>query len=129
MDVRETLGTIREALSSTRVFSEPHEVDGVTIITASFVRGGGGGGGSLSSGEGGGTLGERAGGEGGSGGGFGLVAGPAGAYVIREGKVSWQPAVDVTRIVLGGQFLVLVLALTFNRLLRAGLRRRRRGLR
>lgn len=125
MDVRETLGTIREAISSTRVFSEPYEVDGVTIITASFVRGGGGGGGAPRPGG----EGEAVAAEGGGGGGFGLVAGPAGAYVIREGKVSWQPAVDVTRIVLGSQLLVLVLALVLNRMLRAGLRRKRRGLR
>ena len=27
-----------------------------------------------------------------------MAARPAGAYVIRDGKVSWQPAVDPTRI-------------------------------
>ena len=38
-----------------------------------------------------------------AGGGFGLSATPAGAYVIRGGAVEWQPAIDVNRIVLGGQ--------------------------
>jgi len=38
-------------------------------------------------------------GEEGSGGGFGLNAKPAGAYVIRDGRVSWRPAVDVNRLI------------------------------
>src|SRR3954453_16533408 len=28
-----------------------------------------------------------------------MIAGPAGAYVVRDGEVTWQPAVDVARIV------------------------------
>jgi hypothetical protein len=47
---------------------------------------------------------------------------PAGAYVIRNGEVSWQPAVDVTRIALGGQVVAVVLLLV----VRSALRRRRR---
>ena len=31
----------------------------------------------------------------GEGGGFGVVARPAGAYVIKDGRVRWRPAVDV----------------------------------
>jgi hypothetical protein len=33
------------------------------------------------------------------GGGFGLHARPVGAYVIKDGAVSWVPAIDVTRVV------------------------------
>ena len=52
-------------------------------------------------------------------GGVGLVAGPAGAWKISEdGCVEWHPAVDVNRIVLGGQIAlaaVLIAALTTRR--------------
>lgn len=45
---------------------------------------------------------------------------PAGAFVITpDGKVAWHPAVDVNRIVLGGQVVVgavLVLGIALNRI-------------
>jgi hypothetical protein len=34
----------------------------------------------------------------GEGGGFGVRARPAGAYVIKNGRVWWRPAVDVNRL-------------------------------
>jgi uncharacterized spore protein YtfJ len=80
---------VREAMTVSRVFGQPYERDGVTVIPAATVRGGGGGG----SGR------NPATGEDGDGGGFGVIARPAGAYVIKDGEVSWQPAVDVNRIV------------------------------
>jgi hypothetical protein len=64
----------------------------VTVIPAAAVRGGAGGGN--------GRKAETS--EEGEGGGMGLVARPAGAYVIKDGAVSWQPAVDVNRIVTVG---------------------------
>ena len=42
----------------------------------------------------------------GSGGGLGGVTWPLGVYGIREGRVRWVPAVDVTRVVLGALTLV-----------------------
>ena len=30
--------------------------------------------------------------------GFGLAGRPAGAWVIRDGEVTWKPAIDVTRL-------------------------------
>jgi uncharacterized spore protein YtfJ len=80
---------LRDAMTVSRVFGQPYERDGVTVLPAATVRGGGGGG----SGR------NPATGEHGDGGGFGLIARPAGAYVIKDGDVSWQPAVDVNRIV------------------------------
>ncbi len=44
----------------------------------------------------------------GSGGGVGLVVRPAGVFVIRRGEVSWHPAIDLNRIILGGQLLAVV---------------------
>ncbi|MDX3111759.1 sporulation protein, partial [Nonomuraea angiospora] len=61
---------------------------------------------------------------GGSGGGFGFSATPAGVYVLKDGEVSWRPAVDVNRIVLGGQIVLIVAALTVRSILKK--RRRRR---
>ncbi|GII67450.1 hypothetical protein Skr01_75350 [Sphaerisporangium krabiense] len=90
-----------EHLSGTRrVYGEPYEKDGVTVIPAVSVSAGGGFG-----------RGERRGLEqgkedGGSGGGGGAIARPAGAYVIKDGEVRWEPALDVNRLVLGGQLLL-----------------------
>jgi uncharacterized spore protein YtfJ len=91
----------------------------VTVIPAARVQGGGGGGGS----EGGPTLGK------GAGSGFGLIARPVGAFVIREGGVSWQPAVDVNRIVLGAQMVAIVALLTVRTIVRARVRSKRVDLR
>jgi uncharacterized spore protein YtfJ len=97
MDVLGYLGKVGDAVTVKRVFGEPYERDGVTIIPAALVLGGGGGG-----------EGPAEEGGGGSGGGFGVVARPAGAYVIKEGRVTWTPAVDVNRIVIGCQIVALV---------------------
>jgi uncharacterized spore protein YtfJ len=75
----------RDAVTVKRVYGEPIERDGVTVIAAAAVRGGAGGGGDA---------------EGNGGGGFGVVARPIGAYVIRSGQVSWRPAVDLNRVLL-----------------------------
>ena len=87
MKLDQLMTTARDAITVKRVYSEPYEQGGVTVITAAAVAGGGGGGGGHD---------ER--GQEGEGGGFGLSARPAGAYVIKEGKVSWRPAVDVNRL-------------------------------
>jgi len=79
--------TVGDAITVSRVFAEPHEKDGVTVITAATVAGGAGGGGGHD---------ER--GQEGEGGGFGISARPAGAYVIKDGRVLWRPAVDVNRL-------------------------------
>ena len=114
MDPNELMTQARDALTVKRVFGEPYERDGVTLIPAAVVRGGAGGG------QGEGSEGEARRGSGG-GGGCGLVAKPAGVYVIEGDHVRWQPAVDVNRIVLGGQIVAVVALLV----LRSVLRRRR----
>ena len=85
----EMVSSLRDVMTVSRVFGQPYERDGVTVIPAADVRGGAGGGTGKKNGTG----------EEGEGGGFGLIARPAGAYVISNGKVRWQPAVDVNRIV------------------------------
>jgi uncharacterized spore protein YtfJ len=89
MRTAELMTAVRDGMTVSRVFGEPYERDGVTVIPAALVRGGAGGG----SGRKAETQ------EEGDGGGFGLVARPVGAYVIKDGAVTWQPAVDVNRIV------------------------------
>ncbi len=107
MEMPDFITNARDAMSARRVFGEPFEKDGVTIITAAKVSGGGGGG----------SGGDASGGQG-SGGGFGLSASPVGAYVIRDGKVTWMPAVDVNRVIFGGQLIAIVALLTFRSLMR-----------
>jgi uncharacterized spore protein YtfJ len=106
---------VQDVMGVRRLFGEPYEVGGATIIPVAAVRGGGGGGDATGDGDG-------SQGRGGSGGmGFGVNARPVGVYVVQEGKVAWQPAVDVMRIVLGGQLLAFAAILA----LRSILRRRR----
>jgi uncharacterized spore protein YtfJ len=84
----ELVTTARDAITVRKVFAEPYEKDGVTVIAAATVAGGGGGGGGH----------DEKGGEG-EGGGFGVRGEPVGVYVIKQGRVTWIPAVNVNRIV------------------------------
>lgn len=109
MEVQEVLAQARDAMTVKRVFGEPYEKNGVTVIPAARVQGGAGGGG-----------GEGPEGQGrGSGTGFGLSARPVGAYLIRGDEVTWRPAVDLNRIVLGGQIVAIVALLTIRAIVKA----------
>ncbi|GGK66476.1 hypothetical protein Sme01_10730 [Sphaerisporangium melleum] len=94
-----------------RVYGQPYEKDGATVIPAVSVHAGGG----FGQGD---VRGQVSGGRGGGG---GTIARPVGAYVIKDGRVSWEPAVDVNRIVLGAQILAGLALVVFA--LRSGLRR------
>lgn len=111
MNLDQLLAGARDSLTVSRVFGEPQERNGVTVIPAARVRGGAGGGGGAEPNEGGG-------------GGFGMVAEPAGAYVIRGERVAWRPAVDVNRIVMGGQIVAIVALLVLRSILKARARSR-----
>jgi uncharacterized spore protein YtfJ len=102
MNVDELLQGARDAMTVKRVYGEAIERDGVTVVPVAAVRGGGGGGGDDSNN---------------GGGGFGLHARPVGAYVIRDGEVEWEPAVDATRIALTalGAFVLVALLLRGRR--------------
>ena len=109
MEVQEVIAQARDALTVKRVFGEPYDKDGVTIIPAARVQGGAGGGG-----------GEDAQGQGrGSGSGFGMTARPVGAFIIRGGELSWRPAVDVNRVILGAQVVAVVALLSARTILKA----------
>jgi len=84
MNVEELLSGARDAISVRRVYGDPIERDGVVVIPAAVVGGGGGGGGDN---------------EDNGGGGFGLRARPVGAFVIKNGEVTWKPAIDPNRLI------------------------------
>jgi uncharacterized spore protein YtfJ len=84
MKLENVMERVGDAVSGRRVFAKPVEAGGVTVIPAAVVMGGGGAGGSNGAGP-----------EVNEGGGLGLYAFPVGAYVVRDGRVRWKPAVDV----------------------------------
>ncbi|HET7487396.1 MAG TPA: hypothetical protein VFJ85_05660 [Acidimicrobiales bacterium] len=116
------LDAVKEILTVRRVFGEPFEAGGVTVIPVAAVRGRGGGGGG--SGEGAPPNGRNTGS--GTGLGFGVSARPVGVFAVKDGAVEWSPSVDVTRIVLGGQLVGLVGILALRRILTTWGRHRRR---
>lgn len=116
----EILGQVRDTLNSRQVFGEPVERDGVVVVPVARVRGGGGGGGGAESAGSGDGSPSR-----GGGGGAGLEVRPVGVYVIRGDEVSWQPAVDVTQVVLRAQAVAVVALLVARSIARMRARRRR----
>ncbi len=120
MEPKDILEQARDTMTVRRVFGEPIERDGVVLVPVARVRGGAGAG----SGEGRGPGGEQGRPGGGRGGGWGADARPVGVYVISNGDVRWQPAMDLNRIILGGQITAVVGLLVLRSLIRA-LRRRR----
>jgi uncharacterized spore protein YtfJ len=109
--LEELIAGARDSITVKRVYGEPYEKDGVTLIPAAAVRGGGG------AGDGEGT-GEQPSGRGG---GFGVSARPVGAYQVKDGEVTWIPAADTTRVIVLAEVMVIVAVLLLRR------RRRRRA--
>jgi uncharacterized spore protein YtfJ len=109
MNVLDTVNQTRDAITVRRVYGEPYQEDGVTIIPAAHVMGGGGGGGD--------TLGN-------GGTGFGLSARPVGAWIIKDGDARWRPALDLNRAIFMGQVVGIVMFLSFRSILTAWAKRR-----
>ena len=109
MNALETLNQTRDALTVKRVYGEPYQVDGITVIPAAAVMGGGGAGGDT---------------EGNGGGGFGLSARPAGAWVIKDGDATWRPAIDLNRAIFMGQIAGIVMFLSLRSIFKAWAKRR-----
>jgi len=87
MMIGELFEKARNSVEARMVYAEPVERDGLTVIPAARVAAGGGGG-----------NGRDRHGQEGEGAGLGLTARPVGAYVIENGKLRWEPAVDVNRL-------------------------------
>ena len=112
MEVNDVISQARDTLTVKRVFGDPDEKNGVTVIPAARVQGGAGGGG-----------GEGPEGQGkGSGSGFGLNARPVGAFLIRGDEVMWRPAVDLNKVILVAQVVAVVALLTFRAVVKARVR-------
>ena len=117
MKVEDIVEQARDSLGSKRVYGEPYEKNGITIIPAARVMGGAGGG----------DGGEKATGESdgakvvgtGSGVGYGMAGSPAGAFVIKGDDVKWLPAIDVNRLMLGFQIVLIVFFLAVRSVAKA----------
>src|SRR5580658_3604978 len=135
MDVENLLAKAADNLSVRRAFGSAYEKDGMLNIPVAIVAGGGGGGsartrrGNLAASPDD-PPGENAtahdvtpqdSGRTETGGGFGGLVLPSGAYVVKGDQVRWVPAVDVTITVLASLSLVRVLARAWSR------QRQRRG--
>ena len=110
--VLDKLDAVKDNLTVGRVFGEAYEAGGTTIIPVASVQGGGGGGGGQGTTDTGDTP-------VGGGVGFGVKARPVGVFIVNDGQVTWQPAVDMTRVILAGQLLGLAVILTVRKLLRS----------
>ncbi len=129
MDVGNLLMKASDNLSVHRAFGTAYEKDDMLIIPVAMVAGGGGGGsGSPRHRDPAAGL-DRLAEEGpeirhakpqdsgrvDAGGGFGGLVLPAGAYVVKGGRVRWVPAVDLTIVVLASLSMVRLLAHTWTR--------------
>ena len=113
MEVAQILSQARESIGARGVFGEPYEKNGVTVIPAAKFMGGiGGGEGTAPATDG--EEGSETKAPTGSGVGFGATGRPTGAFVVKGDEVSWVPAVDVNRIVLGFQVVLVVFFLTLR---------------
>jgi uncharacterized spore protein YtfJ len=106
MRVMDVVNEAKGAMRASEVFGAPYEKDGITVIPAAKISGGAGGGGDQQEPQAGGV-------------GFGVSSRPVGAFVIKDGDVRWQPAVDVNRVILMAQLVAVVALLTVRAIAKA----------
>lgn len=109
MNTLESINQARDAITVRRVYGDAYQEEGLTVIPAASVMGGAGG--------------DQ---QGNGGGGFGVRARPAGAWVIKDGDVRWRPAIDVNRVIFMAQIVAIVALLTLRSVVKS-LTRARRG--
>ncbi|MFL6130412.1 MAG: spore germination protein GerW family protein [Mycobacteriales bacterium] len=108
MGLQELMQIVGDAAHVRRVFGEPVEREGTLVIPVATVRAGAGGGvgkGPQENGEG-------------EGGGYGFAARPLGIFVLRDDRVEWRPALDVGKVILGGQVVAVTALLVIRSLMR-----------
>ena len=111
MNIQEILEKAQDTVTVKRVYGTPIEKDGLTIIPAASESGGWGGvGGPADSGGGVGS---------------GVRARPVGAFVIKDGEVRWEPAIDATRLALRGMLIPIVGMVVARSIVRTIIRRHR----
>jgi len=127
MDAHEVLSQARDAMTVKRVFGDPYEKDGLTVIPVANVMGGAGAGGGTGAGTKPAGAGEEEGeggaGDSGYGMGYGLRATPAGVYVVKGGEVEWKPALDTNRLTLQRAGVAIVALLVLRSIFRTLARR------
>jgi uncharacterized spore protein YtfJ len=111
-NVLETIREVVDGAAAGKVFGAPITHDGLTVLPVAKVSGGGGGG----SGRGPAQDGRDSGG---SGGGMGTSAKPLGVFVIKDGSVGWRPAVDVNKVIIGGQIVAVAALLMIRAMFKA----------
>ncbi|TMF11799.1 MAG: sporulation protein [Chloroflexi bacterium] len=111
MRVIDVVNEAKAAMRASEVFGTPYEKNGITIIPAAKIAGGAGGGGDQAQPQAGGV-------------GFGVSSRPVGAFVIKGDEVSWQPALDLNRIILMGQVVAIVALLTARAIVKVAAKRR-----
>src|SRR2546423_4170051 len=93
MNALEAVNQAKDVINVRRVYGEPYQEDGLTIIPAANVTGGGGGGGDT---------------QGNGGGGFWGRGPAAGARGVKDGGARWGPAFDPERPIPFGPLIALV---------------------
>jgi uncharacterized spore protein YtfJ len=108
MRVSEVIDAARDQITASRVYGEAHQVDGLTVIPVAAVTGGLGGG-----------MGQAENGQNGEGAGFGISGRPVGAYTIKDGRLTWHPAIDPNRIIAMVGLIVIAYVWSRPRMARA----------
>ena len=127
-DVPALLGRIGDSISGHKSFGPAFEKDGILLIPVAYVFGGGGGG------EGEEPAQPRkdkadkpeSNQKKGSGGGYGLVTWPIGAYVVQDGQVRWVPVIDPGLMMTSGALAIAVVVRSLRRKRRRARRRNER---
>ena len=52
-----------------------------------------------------------------------VTAGPVGVYVVKGDQLNWQPALDLNRVIAGGQIVLVALLLTIRSIVKARAKR------
>lgn len=116
MALRELVGGLTDSSSVKRVFGAPIEKDGVLVIPVANIRGTFGGG------EGSPSAADPTRLSGWGGGGAWSVT-PAGTYVMKNGEMSWIPAVDANRSILLGCLTGIISLLVLRSIVRTIVKR------
>lgn len=112
VDVMATVREVVEDAGPGKVFGAPISQDGLIVLPVARITGGGGGGGGTGPAADGGQS-------QGTGGGIRVTARPLGVFVIKDGDVAWRPAIDIGRVILGGQLVAITALLVVRALIKA----------
>ncbi|HAX24264.1 MAG TPA: hypothetical protein PK593_01065 [Thermomicrobiales bacterium] len=104
MQALEILERARDTMTVKRVFGEPIHEGGVIIVPVAKVSGGAGAG---------------SGHDGDGGGGYGMHATGIGVFEIRDGAVAFKPAIDMNRVIMGGQMVIIAAMIIAGGIIRA----------